>query len=124
MQLSIHVLWERRGCSHRLKHVIWATTDEGDVRFYNEGYVVEPQVMHILVPEAFGVSGGAFIAARLISERLPEALRMAEERERNYYGRVTPQEIEPMLNMYRQFVSLCERLEKEQGAAVRMTVTW
>jgi hypothetical protein len=51
----------------------------------------------------------------MLQKRLPDALHVAETRERIVYGTTDPEEIEYVLKSFRDFVALCARKEKETG---------
>ena len=66
------------------------------------------------MPEAFEY-GRARIAAGTLQKRLPDALHVAETREREVYGVTDAEDIERVLKSYRDFVALCARKEEETG---------
>jgi hypothetical protein len=79
-----------------------------------EAYHGEPYVTRFLFREAF-VTGEASIPAATLRERLPEALRLAEHRERVVYHETSPAEIRFVTGNYVAFVEFCERLERATG---------
>jgi hypothetical protein len=59
---------------------------------------------------------------KVLRERLVETLRLAELRERTLYKTTTIEDIAPTLPIYRAFVDLCERVEKESDVLVKIIV--
>jgi hypothetical protein len=51
----------------------------------------------------------------MLQKQLPDALHVAETREREVYGVRDAEEIERVLQSYRDFVALCARKEHETG---------
>ena len=96
----------------------------GGVGHLREAYHGEPYATRHLVPEAFEQPAGAYIPAKRLRERLPETLRLAEERERSMYGATTIQQIEPVLKTYTAFVELCEREEAKSGLPTKIIASW
>ena len=95
----------------------------GHVGYLREAYHGEPYATRVLVPEAFE-EGEAAIPAALLRERLPAALRAAEQRERTVYGETDPLEIQRVLDSFRNFVELCERKQAESGEPCRITASY
>ena len=58
---------------------------------------------------------GQRIPATVLHERLPETLRLAEERERTIYHETDLAVIGDVLKSYIDFVKLCERKEQEMS---------
>jgi hypothetical protein len=58
----------------------------------------------------------AYIPAFILKDRLPEALRAVQLRERVVYEQTDPAAVEPVLRSYRDFVALCARMEAETGS--------
>lgn len=88
--------------------------EHGHVGYLREAYHGEPYATKALVPEAFEY-GRAPIDAATLLERLPEALHIAETRERVVYSVTDAEDIERVLISYREFVALCVRKERETG---------
>jgi hypothetical protein len=96
----------------------------GHVGYLHEAYHGKPYATRHLVAEAFQYQNGVMIQAAILRERLPETLRLAEERERTVHHAKTVQEIEPILQSYTEFVELCERIEAKTGWPVRIFASW
>ena len=77
----------------------------------------------LALPEAFE-KDGARIKAATLRDRLPEALRTAEQREREIYGETDAAAIERTLKSFRDFVELCERKECETGRPCLILASW
>jgi len=56
--------------------------------------------------------------------RLPQTLKLAEERERQVYGQTDEQEIELVRQSFRNFVALCEAKERETGEPVAIVASY
>ena len=88
------------------------STVHGHVGYLREAYHGEPYATLVLVPEEVFERGEAFIRAAVLRERLPEALRTAERRERALY-QSSAADIAEVLQSYRDFVDLGARKEAE-----------
>jgi hypothetical protein len=125
MGIDIYARWEGQLPEEVGKQLeVWLSGVAGNVGYLREAYHGEPYATEYLVPEAFESPKGAQIAAKVLRERLPETLRLAERRERTLYGATTAEEIEPTLQSYRDFVELCERVEMESGVPVLIVASW
>jgi hypothetical protein len=125
MGIDIYARWEGQlpeEVGEQLK--VWLSAADGAVGYLREAYHGKPYATRHLVPEAFEQEDGAFIPATRLRERLPETLRLAEERERTIYGAKTPEEIEPTLRSFTAFVELCERMEAKTGAPVKIIASY
>ena len=98
--------------------------ESGHLGYLREAYHGNPYATRHLVPEAFEQHDGVYIPAATLRERLPETLRLAEERERTVYQANEWSEIEPVLKSYTAFVELCERMETKTGKAVKIIASW
>lgn len=114
MGIDIYAQWEGMTETERSAQVIGFSAVHGHVGYLREAYHGEPYATVELVGEAF-VGGRAYIPALVLRNRLPETLRLAEKREREIYEVTDPEEIEGVLESYRDFVDLCERKEIETG---------
>jgi hypothetical protein len=90
------------------------STEYGSVGYLREAYHGEPYARKALAPEAFEY-GRARIDADTFWKRLPDALNVAETRERTVYGVTDAEDIDRQLKCYRDFVALCARKEEETG---------
>jgi hypothetical protein len=126
MGIDIYARWERNLSAEVIEEVkAWWSGHADDVAYLREGYHGGPYATRHLVPEVFDIeSGRAFISAALLRERLPETLRLAEEREREVYGETDAETIERVLQDYRDFVELCERAENETGWPVEIVASY
>jgi hypothetical protein len=96
---------------------------QGKVGYLREAYHGEPYATRHLCAEAFAEGEGAVIPAATLRERLPETLRLAEERERTLYDG-KEEDIRAVRQSFSDFVSLCERKERETGAPVRIIASY
>ena len=125
MGIDIYARWERQtGEEEKAQYEAGFDIESGSVGYLRESYHGEPYATRHLLPEAFEQSDGAFIPAKTLRARLPETLRLAEQRERLIYGATTQKQIEPVLKSYAAFVELCERQEAESGQPVKIIASW
>jgi hypothetical protein len=125
MGIDIYARWEGQRPEDVGKQLkVWLSETDGAVGYLREAYHGEPYATRHLVLEAFDGGDGAFIPATKLRERLPETLRLAEERERTIYEANTAEEIEPVLQSYTAFVELCERMEAETGEPVKIIASY
>ena len=125
MGIDIYARWEGQlpeDVGKQLK--VWLSGTDGAVGYLREAYHGEPYATRHLVPEAFDNPHGVTIPAKVLRERLPEALRLTEVRERTIYGAKSKQDVEPTLQSFRAFVELCERVERETGRLVKIVASW
>ena len=125
MGIDIYARWENQ-TDDEVKAQIKAYMDAtvGNVGYLREAYHGEPYATRYFVPEAFKQDEGVPIPARILRERLPETLRLAEKRERTIYRATKPEDFADILKSYTDFVELCERKEKETGELVRIIASW
>ncbi len=90
------------------------SVEHGHVGYLGEAYYAQPFATKHLFPEAF-MYGRAPITAATLLKRLPEALQIAERRERQMYGVTDAEAIKRVLKSYRDFVALCAQKEYETG---------
>ena len=125
MGIDIYARWKgQSGDEVEKQHEAAFTTEAGAVGYLREAYHGEPYATEYLVAEAFASKDGSAIPAATLRQRLPETLRLAEERERTLYNATTPEDIEPVLRSYTAFVELCERQERQTGEPVRIVASW
>jgi hypothetical protein len=97
----------------------------GRTGYLREAYHGAPYATKFLCREAFeSLSARAPIAAEVLRARLPETLRLAEEREREVYEETDEHEIELVLQSFRDFVALCEAKERETGEPVAIVASY
>lgn len=114
MGIDIYAQW--RGQTEKAKtkqREAWLTTGAGGAGYLREAYHGAPYATKFLCAEAFE-TGEARIPAAVLRERLPHTLALAEERERKLY-KSTDKGIEDVKQSFREFVALCEEMEKETG---------
>ena len=120
MGIDIYATWRgQRDDQTMAQGSAWLSILGGKVGYLREAYHGEPYATRFLCPEAFQ-ENGARIPAAILNERLPETLRLVEERERTLYHSGA-KEIEAAKQDFRDFVTLCERKEKETGEPVLVT---
>lgn len=125
MGIDIYARWrDQTGDEEEAQYKAGFDSTVGDIGYLREAYHGEPYATRHLVPEAFEQGDGALIPATRLRERLPETLRLAEERERTIYGAKSAEDIEPTLQSYRAFVELCERMEEKTGQPVKIIASW
>ena len=95
----------------------------GTVCTIREAYHGEPYVTRFLFREAFK-TGEAQIPAATLRQRLPEALRLGDYRERTVYAEVSSQAMRRVLQEYTAFVESCERLEGSTGEPVTIVASY
>jgi len=86
-------------------------------------YPGQPFVTRFLFQEAFE-AGEAPIPAATLRERLPEALRLIEQRQRSVYGEASPAAVQRVFDGYTTFIEFCERMERSTGEAVTIVADY
>ena len=125
MGIDIYARWDKQTPEEvQPQYQAAFSVEAGDIGYLREAYHGEPYATRYLVPEAFENPKGALIPAKTLRERLPETLRLAEERERTLYEATTRKQIEPVLNSFTAFVELCERQEAKTGKPVKILAFW
>ena len=114
MGIDIYAKWDRMSMKDEAAQITGFSVEHGHVGYLREAYHGEPYATKVLVPEAFE-DGRAHICAGTLQKRLPDALHVAETRERQVYGVTDAEDIERVLKSYRDFVALCARKEQETG---------
>ncbi len=98
------------------------SVEAGGIGYLREVYHGEPYATRHLCAEAFA-AGEADIPSATLRDRLPETLRLAEERERRLYA-ADEEDIRAVKQSFSDFVSLCERKERETGFPVRIIASY
>lgn len=125
MGIDIYARWNGQTEADESTQFESALSSDGSIGYLREAYHGEPYATTFLFREAFeSKTASAPIRASVLRERLPEALRLAETRERKIYGAKKPAHIEPVLQCFRDFVSLCERKEKQTGSPVTIVASY
>ena len=114
MGIDIYAEWDGMSDADKRAQVTGFSVEHGRVGYLREAYHGEPYATRVLVPESFE-TGRAEIPAATLWERLPDALKAAEQRERELYGETDINEIGHVLKSYVDFVELCARKEDETG---------
>ena len=125
MGIDIYAEWREQTDSERAAQVSeWLSTRSGEVGYLREAYHGEPYATRFLFAEAFdSETCSARIPAAQLRENLQKALELVEERARKIYD-ATDAEVEEEKQSFRDFVALCERVEKETGEAVRIVASY
>jgi hypothetical protein len=123
MGIDIYANWNGMTVEEDAAQITGFDIWKGHVGYLREAYHGEPYATKVLMPEAFE-KDGARIEAAILRGRLPEALRAAEQREREVYGETDAAEIERTLKSFRDFVELCERKERETGRPCLILASW
>ncbi len=126
MGIDIYVRWKGQNDDERHAQAeVWLDAQEGGVGYLREAYHGEPYATRFLCNEAFESSDGrAAIPAAVLRERLPETLRLAEQREHEVYNETDEKAIEAIQESFVSFVELCERKEKETGEPVEIIASY
>jgi hypothetical protein len=126
MGIDIYAVWngqteeEKKG-----QFSVWLSGTHGRIGYLREAYRGEPYVTRFLFREAFASeTNEARIPAETLRARLPEGLKLVEQREREIYHETDPREIDSMKHSYEGFVALCEMKERESGVPVLIRVSY
>jgi hypothetical protein len=124
MGIDIYARYHGQSTDERASQVTeFLSATAGNVGYLREAYHGEPYATRYLVHEAF-TTGQADIPDATLRGRLPEALRLTGIREREIYHETDPKEIEAVLDSFRAFVALCERVERETGHPVTILASY
>jgi hypothetical protein len=125
MGIDIYARWKGQTAQEEQEQLTGFSVIHGHVGYLREAYHGEPYATRYLVKEAFeSPTGKARIPARVLKERLPHALVLAEQRQREVYGETDPKEIQKVLQSFCDFVALCERKEQETGKPVTIVADY
>lgn len=114
MGIDIYARWKGQTQSQKKKQITGFSVTHGNDGYLREAYRGEPYATRFLCKEAFK-NGEAQIAAKILRKRLPETLKLVEQRERKLYKQTDKKEIEKVKKSFVDFVELCERKEEETG---------
>ncbi len=114
MGIDIYAEWNGMTGEERAAQWGCCGPEHGGVGYLREAYDGEPYATMALVPEAFDMYRAPIYAEKL-QARLPTALEIAEQREREIYGVTNDADINRVLRSYAEFVELCARKEAETG---------
>lgn len=124
MGIDIYAEWRGQSEEGRRKQsASWLSIHAGDVGYLREAYHGGPYATRFLFAEAFE-TGRASISAAVLKERLPKALELVEERQRNVYPDDGPAETESAKAGFRAFVALCDWAEAETGKPVSIVASY
>jgi hypothetical protein len=124
MGIDIYAHWKGQTEKEEKAQVTGFSVVHGHVGYLREAYHGSPYATMFLCQEAFDADDHtAQIPARVLRERLPETLRLAEERQRAVYGLTDKKENEQVLKSFSDFVELCEQKEKETGEPVTIVAS-
>lgn len=115
MGIDIYARWKDQTQKQKKKQITGFSVTHGEVGYLREAYRGEPYATRHLCREAFEQQGEAKIPAKVLRERLPEALKLVEQRERTIYKQTDQKKIDEVKKSFVDFVELCGRKEKETG---------
>ena len=125
MGIDIYARWRGQTEEEVIVQAPRFSITSGNVGYLREAYHGEPYATKHLLREAFdSPTCCAAISAATLQERLPETLRIAEERERTVYKEADPAAIERVLQSFRDFVALCAAKEQETGEPVEILASY
>ena len=123
MGIDIYAEWRGQSDGERqAQSAAGFSVTSGNVGYLREAYHGEPYATKFLCGEAFE-TGRASIPAATLAERLPRTLAIAEQRERKLY-KATDSEVEEVKQSYRDFVALCETMERKTGEPVSIVASY
>lgn len=141
MGIDVYLSWHGMTREQREAQYTGMSVKAGVVGYLREAYHGGPYATKVLVPEGWedheegALDGGGErdvddaptfygvpIPAATLHERLPRTLEVAAERERVVYKEAQPDPA--ILQSYRDFVALAERMEAETGQPCRIHVSW
>ena len=126
MGIDIYAVWKGQTEAEKTAQYGCAFSSVGGHTGYlREAYHGVPYATKFLCREAFeSATCRAPISAEVLHARLPETLRLAEERERQVYEETDEHEIELVRQSFRDFVALCEAKEQETGEPVAIVASY
>jgi hypothetical protein len=125
MGIDIYAKWHGQTDLEESAQISGFSVLHGHLGYLREAYHGQPYATKHLCREAFESDGNRVrIPAAVLRERLPETLRLADERERTVYRETDEAEIGLVLKSFRDFVELCERKERETGEPVLITASY
>jgi hypothetical protein len=126
MGIDIYAVWNGQTEEEKKRqYAVWLSDTHGRIGYLREAYHGEPYVTRFLFPEAFASeTNDARIPAATLRARLPEALKLVEQRQREIYRVSDERQIESVKQSFESFVALCETKERETGAPVLIGVSY
>lgn len=114
MGIDVYANWRGKTEAESKAQITGFSVMHGHVGYLREAYHGGPYATQILFPECWLSEGPEVsIPAAVLRERLPAALTAVAERERTVYGTTDPEQVEPVMKSFADFVELIERLEAE-----------
>lgn len=116
MGIDIYARWRGQTKKEEDNQLAGFSVVHGHVGYLREAYHGNIYATRFLCKEAFESRlGQVKISAAVLRERLPETLKLVEQRERETYKETDEEEIERKKKSFTDFVELCEGKEKETG---------
>lgn len=115
MGIDIYLEWNDITKEEKKEQYTGFSIDHGHVGYLREAYHGGPYATQVLVPEAFrSQDGTACIPAKVLRERLPEAICAVITRAREIYNEEVD-ENNATIKSFINFVELAEKKEDELG---------
>ena len=131
MGIDVYAHWRGQTDEEKEAQYTGFSIAHGHIGYLREAYHGEPYATKALVPEAFSETlqsaypEGVPVYAETLRNRLPAALEVAVERERDIYGHDRDDgETQTILKSFRDFVSLCEERENAAGEPCRIVASF
>lgn len=126
MGIDIYAVWKGQTEEEKKRQLeVWLAADAGHIGYLREAYHGKPYATRFLFREAFESDNDeARIPAETLRERLPEALKLVEQREREVYHETDDRRIDFVKQSFQHFVRLCETKERETGAPVLIRASY
>jgi len=122
MGIDIYMKWRGMSKKDKESQMMGFSVTHGHTGYLREAYHGEPYATKELVPESFNSkTGEAKIKAEILSQRLPRVLELAAERNINLYN---GDHQEGVLQSYRDFVGLAEKMEAKTGTPVTIIASY
>jgi hypothetical protein len=125
MGIDIYATWpEQTFEEQEAQSKAWLSDGGGSIGYLREAYHGEPYPSRHLVAEAFDSPDGVTIAIETLRKRLPETLKLAEERERTVYNETDEAAVKRVVKQYSDFVDFCEKVERSTGQPPDIIASW
>ena len=131
MGIDVYAHWRGQTKEEKEAQYTGFSIAHGHLGYLREAYHGEPYATRALVPEAFNETlqsaypEGVPVRAEALRNRLPAALEVAVERERDIYGHDRDDgDTQTILKSFRDFVSLCEERENATGEPCRIVASF
>jgi hypothetical protein len=125
MGIDIYARWNGQTDAEEEAQYAGPALTSGHVGYLRESYHGEPYATWFLCKEAFeSETSEAQIPAAVLRARLPEALILAEARQRTVYSETDTAAIAEVTRSFVDFVELCERKERETGTPVTIIASY